>query len=83
MHAPQVLLPIGVALLAFGFYAVQRRQKEPSMRWDALGWAAALSGAAVLAGMFWLGMPAVALALAICIDSHIAPAWSPALSDLR
>lgn len=76
VHAPRVLLPIGLALLAFGFYAVQRRQKEPGMRWDAFAWAAALGGAAVLAGMFWVGILAVALALAICIDSHIAPAFS-------
>jgi protein-S-isoprenylcysteine O-methyltransferase Ste14 len=71
-----LLLPLGLALLAFGFYCVQRRRKHPGLRWDACAWAGALGGAAVLSGMFWLGILAVALALAICADSHIAPTWS-------
>jgi hypothetical protein len=76
IHAPQVLLPIGAVLLAFGFYAVQRRQRQPGMFWDAVAWSCALGGAAVLAGLPWLGVLAVAGALAVVIDSHIAPAWS-------
>jgi hypothetical protein len=76
VQAPQVLLPIGAALLAFGFYAVQRRQRQPGMFWDAMAWSAALGGAAVLGGLPWLGILAVAAALAVVIDSHIAPAWS-------
>jgi len=76
IHAPQVILPIGAALLAFGFYAVRRRQCQPGMFWDAMAWSCALGGAAVLAGLPWLGVIAVAAALAVVIDSHIAPAWS-------
>lgn len=83
VYAPKVLLPIGLAMLAFGFYAVRRRQKEPTMRWDAFAWSSALGGAAVLAGMPWLGMLAVAAALAICIDSHIAPAFSLAFPSFE
>jgi protein-S-isoprenylcysteine O-methyltransferase Ste14 len=76
IHAPQVLMPIGAALLVVGFYAVQRRQRQPGMFWDAVAWSCALGGAAVLAGLPWLGVLAVSGALAIVIDSHIAPAWS-------
>jgi hypothetical protein len=76
VHAPRVLGPIGLALLAVGFYGVQRRQKGPCLRWDLLAWAGALGGAAVLAAVFWLGMLAVALAVALCVDAHITPASS-------
>lgn len=76
IHAPRVLGPIGLALLAVGFYGVQRRQKYPCLRWDLLAWTGALGGAAVLAEMFWLGILAVALAAAIGVDAHIGPVSS-------
>lgn len=76
IRAPRVLLPIGAVLLAVGFHAVQRRQRQPGVFWDAIAWSGALGGAAVLGGLPWLGVLAVAAALAVVIDSHIASAPS-------